>query len=171
MSTLTLGATFYALGAFYPPEVVSLAFPRPAPPPLHPHSPEGILQVAQVEDDLQTLPEIVALRQEEEKYYEARPHVGVPEEKQVRPLLATPTATPDPKLTSIPRQVNSLTAGALRGPGKIAVPPILFAAHDDSETVAFLHLGRGMCGHDGIVHGGLIATLLDESLARTVRFL
>ena len=24
-------------------------------------------------------------------------------------------------------------------------------------------------GHDGIVHGGLLATLMDESLARTVR--
>lgn len=30
---------------------------------------------------------------------------------------------------------NSLTAGSLRGPGKLAVPPILFAKNDESEAV------------------------------------
>lgn len=25
-----------------------------------------------------------------------------------------------------------------------------------------------MCGHDGIIHGGLLATVLDESLGRNV---
>lgn len=31
-----------------------------------------------------------------------------------------------------------------------------------------LHLGRALCGHDGIVHGGLLATVFDETLARNV---
>jgi acyl-coenzyme A thioesterase PaaI-like protein len=35
--------------------------------------------------------------------------------------------------------------------------------------VIIVHVGRGLCGHDGIVHGGLLATLLDEGLGRTVR--
>jgi acyl-coenzyme A thioesterase PaaI-like protein len=39
---------------------------------------------------------------------------------------------------------------------------------DESEACVFVHLGRGLCGHDGIVHGGLLATLLDEALARNV---
>lgn len=30
---------------------------------------------------------------------------------------------------------NSLTAGSLRGPGKLAVPPILFAKSDESEAI------------------------------------
>lgn len=30
---------------------------------------------------------------------------------------------------------NSLTAGSLRGPGKLAIPPILFAKHDESEAI------------------------------------
>lgn len=39
---------------------------------------------------------------------------------------------------------NSLTAGSLRGPGKLAIPPILFAKHDESEAV-----GRWLPGdHD-----------------------
>ena len=64
--------------------------------------------------------------------------------------------------------MNSLTAGALRGPGKLALTPLVRGRYDETESVVFLHLGRGVCGHDGIVHGGLIATLLDETLGRTV---
>lgn len=30
----------------------------------------------------------------------------------------------------------------------------------------FVHVGRGVCGHEGIVHGGMLATLLDEILGR-----
>lgn len=29
-----------------------------------------------------------------------------------------------------------------------------------------MYLGEDLCGHPGIVHGGLLATLLDEGLAR-----
>jgi acyl-coenzyme A thioesterase PaaI-like protein len=29
-------------------------------------------------------------------------------------------------------------------------------------------MGRALCGHDGIIHGGLIATVFDETLARNV---
>lgn len=35
--------------------------------------------------------------------------------------------------------------------------------------MAVTYVGRGVCGHDGIVHGGMLATLLDESVGRTVR--
>lgn len=64
--------------------------------------------------------------------------------------------------------MNSLTAGALRGPGKLALPPLVRAKRDESEGWVFVHVGRGLCGHDGVIHGGLLATLLDESLARVV---
>lgn len=32
--------------------------------------------------------------------------------------------------------------------------------------MAISYLGSDLCGHPGIVHGGLIATILDEGLAR-----
>ncbi|ODQ78007.1 hypothetical protein BABINDRAFT_26736, partial [Babjeviella inositovora NRRL Y-12698] len=38
---------------------------------------------------------------------------------------------------------------------------------DYNEYVTFYHLGAELCGHQGLIHGGLIATLLDESLTRT----
>jgi hypothetical protein len=64
--------------------------------------------------------------------------------------------------------VNNLSAGALRGPGKLALRPLVRSRKNDKEAVVLVHVGRGLCGHDGIIHGGLLATLLDESLARTV---
>ena len=63
---------------------------------------------------------------------------------------------------------NSLTAGSLRGPAKLALPPLVRARKDEKEAVGIIHVGTALCGHEGIVHGGLLATLLDESLGRIV---
>ncbi|KAI8056507.1 HotDog domain-containing protein [Gilbertella persicaria] len=60
---------------------------------------------------------------------------------------------------------RSLTAGTLRGAGKIIVTPVMFYNKTYTEATAVVHLGAKICGHDGIVHGGLAATLLDEGLA------
>lgn len=72
-----------------------------------------------------------------------------------RPYAATP---PGP---------HSLSAYTLRGPGKFAVPPLVFTTQDKRESVLILHVGDGLCGHEGVVHGGLLATVLDEALGRT----
>ncbi|KAH9487430.1 hypothetical protein JR316_0001505 [Psilocybe cubensis] len=136
------------LGAIYPPPPLSILFPRVAPgPPAEPDSPESKAYTQNLEEKLQTLPLLKALRESEDAkdWYETRPYQNFPEE----------------------RRVNNLTAGALRGPGKLALLPLIRVKHDESESIVFLHLGRGMCGHDGIIHGGLLATLLDETLART----
>lgn len=54
------------------------------------------------------------------------------------------------------------------GDGKIEVPPLNFnEKHAELPTlVQIMHLGPSLCGHPGIVHGGLLATMLDEGLAR-----
>lgn len=148
-ASATIALTAYTLGVLYPPSVLTILFPRPAPaPPTDVTSPESIAYTKSIEDELQSLPILKALRARADasEWYEARPYIKFPEE----------------------RRVNNLTAGALRGPGKLAVAPIIRAKKDESEGIAFLHLGRGLCGHDGIIHGGLLATLLDETLARTV---
>ena len=61
-------------------------------------------------------------------------------------------------------QRHSLTAGTLLGPGKFPVPPIVFC--DDRQLVSISYVGTKMCGHVGMIHGGLLATMLDEGLAR-----
>lgn len=59
----------------------------------------------------------------------------------------------------------SLTSGALLGPGRIVVPPYVWQEGGKS-LVSIMYLGENMCGHPGLIHGGLLATLLDEGLAR-----
>ncbi|KZL86476.1 thioesterase family protein, partial [Colletotrichum incanum] len=61
---------------------------------------------------------------------------------------------------------HNLTGGTLLGPGRITVPPVCWTEKGGKSLVSISHLGTDMCGHPGIVHGGLLATLLDEGLAR-----
>jgi len=77
---------------------------------------------------------------------ESRPHLKIPE--AMRP--------------------HNLTGGTLLGEGKIEVPPLTFAEKDAElpTLVQISYLGPALCGHPTIVHGGLLATMLDEGLAR-----
>jgi acyl-coenzyme A thioesterase PaaI-like protein len=59
-------------------------------------------------------------------------------------------------------------ASTLRAPNLIAIPPLAFARTDESEAMLIYHLGKSLCGHEGIVHGGIVGTILDDSLARNV---
>jgi acyl-coenzyme A thioesterase PaaI-like protein len=78
------------------------------------------------------------------KYIASRPHLKIPEGLRAQ----------------------NLTGGTLQGADKIAVPPLQFSTADGSEYYSLQYLGHALCGHPGIVHGGLLATLLDEGLAR-----
>jgi len=146
VSGTLLGISAYTLGALYPPDLALFLSPRTAPPPPSANSPEAIAYTNALESSIQSLPNLQALRSSSDAadWYETRPFVNYPEE----------------------RRVNSLTAGALRGVGRLALPPLVRAKKDESEAFVFLHVGRGVCGHDGIIHGGLLATVFDESLAR-----
>ena len=149
VGTVSLGA--YTAGAIFPHPYFTFIAPRPAPgPPSDPNSPDSLAYTADLERTLQSLPVLQSLRTapDADDWYEVRPYQRFPEE----------------------RRVNNLSAGALRGPGKLALMPMVRARWDETEAVAIVHVGRGLCGHDGIVHGGLLATLLDETLARTVRW-
>ena len=78
-----MGAAFYSIGALYPPDTVSLVFPRPAPPPPSSDSEEGMTKTATIESEIQILPEILAFRRRGDEYYESRPHIHFPEERRV----------------------------------------------------------------------------------------
>lgn len=76
-----------------------------------------------------------------------------------------------------------MTAGQLRGPGRFALSPLALiregfgqtrvgaegeAEHTsggEADAHVIYHLGRFLCGHEGIIHGGLLATICDEALA------
>ncbi|KAK0618615.1 Adenylylsulfate kinase-domain-containing protein [Bombardia bombarda] len=61
---------------------------------------------------------------------------------------------------------HNLTGGTLIGPGKVAVPPFSWSRKNGKEYVQVSHVGTDLCGHMGIIHGGFLATMLDEGLAR-----
>lgn len=140
---VSVGSASYVAGSLYPPTTLQLINPPPAPPAPALGSEEAEIYTIALEKKLQTLPLAAELRQRQD-WYESRPYQNYPEE----------------------RRRHSLTSGTLRGPGKLAIPPLVFAKEDESEAIAIIHVGRSLCGHDGIVHGGLLATLLDETLAR-----
>lgn len=97
----------------------------------------------EVEDYIRNHPVTLALRQDP-AYTESRPHLKIPQELRAR----------------------HLTAGILATPGGIVVPPYVFCEEGGKSLTAIFYLGSDVSGHPGIVHGGLLATLLDESMAR-----
>lgn len=54
----------------------------------------------------------------------------------------------------------------MAGPDKIVVPPFYFNDQVNHKVVKIFYLGSDVAGHPGMVHGGMLATLLDEGLAR-----
>ncbi|KAL4893998.1 HotDog domain-containing protein [Aspergillus ambiguus] len=96
-----------------------------------------------VDEYIRTHPLAVSLR-ENPAFTESRPHLKIPEALRAR----------------------NLTAGTLAGPEKIVVPPYIFAEEGGKSLVSIFYLGPSVCGHPGIVHGGLLATLLDEAMGR-----
>ena len=45
------------------------------------------------------------------------------------------------------------------------MPPLVFV-QEGKKLVSISYLGTDLCGHVGMVHGGLLATMMDEGLAR-----
>jgi len=62
---------------------------------------------------------------------------------------------------------HNLTMGTLAGMGRITVKPITFYNDKTKEFVVVMHVGQDVCGHRGLVHGGMLATILDECLGKT----
>ncbi|KAK4188330.1 HotDog domain-containing protein [Podospora australis] len=88
------------------------------------------------------------------------------------PLVASLRANPDlvesrphMKIPESWRQHN-LTGGTLMGPGKVTIPPFSWSERNGKSYVQISHVGTDLCGHMGIIHGGYLATMLDEGLAR-----
>lgn len=97
----------------------------------------------EIDDFIRNHPLARAMRDNPD-FTESRPHMKIPE-----------------ALRS-----HSLTGGTLIGPGKILVPPFVWSEKGGKSLVSISYLGPDLCGHPGVIHGGLLATLLDEGLAR-----
>jgi adenylylsulfate kinase len=78
------------------------------------------------------------------KFSESRPHLKIPPSQRG----------------------HSLTGGTLLGPGRVVVPPFVWTETGGKSLVAISYLGSDLCGHPSIVHGGFLATMLDEGMGR-----
>ena len=118
---------------------------------IHPPSDEETLSMFTPEDDIsreiedfiKSHPVAIEMRSKPE-YSESRPHLKIPEAQRA----------------------HNLTGGTLMGPGKVVVPPFTWSEKGGKSLVSISYLGTDLCGHPGIIHGGLLATMLDEGLAR-----
>ncbi|KAE8440403.1 hypothetical protein EG329_008157 [Mollisiaceae sp. DMI_Dod_QoI] len=97
----------------------------------------------EVEEFIQNHPLALELRSQSH-FSESRPHLKIPEGQRS----------------------HNLTGGTLMGPGRVVVPPFVWSERGGKSLVSISYLGEDLCGHPGLVHGGLLATLLDEGLAR-----
>ncbi|KFZ07399.1 hypothetical protein V501_06494 [Pseudogymnoascus sp. VKM F-4519 (FW-2642)] len=114
-----------------------------APPPLpSPESPEGQKLTTALRADAEALPLAKSMAGEEWESWDA---------------YTTPGGD---------GLANRLTSGPLGGYGGIGYQRV-FCNKTTGEYVVLAWLGRGLSGWPGVVHGGLLATLLDECLART----
>ena len=104
---------------------------------------EELEEMEIIENYMHSHPVVQAIRSQ--KYLiESRPHWAIPDR-------------------DIP---HNLTGGTLQGLGRVSVAPIAFSDGEGKEFYAVLHVGRDLCGPHGVVHSGLLATVVDESLAR-----
>ncbi|BGP65546.1 hypothetical protein NBRC10512_006413 [Rhodotorula toruloides] len=165
------------------PGLVSLVFPHPTPHPPSADSPEAVEHTDVIEKGLHELEIVKRLKAEvvpsltpaDASSSDAAPSQATSltnAASQLSPTSAldtplTPRYTLSRPYAATPPGPHSLSGYTLRGPGKFAVPPLVFTTKDKRESVLVVHVGGGLCGHEGVVHGGLLATVMDEALGRT----
>lgn len=96
-----------------------------------------------IEQFIETHPLTLTLRNNP-NFTESRPHKNVPESMRA----------------------HNLMTGALAGPHAITTAPYVFNETNGKSMTMIMHLGSEICDRPGIIHNGLLATLLDEGLAR-----
>jgi acyl-coenzyme A thioesterase PaaI-like protein len=82
-------------------------------------------------------------------------------------LRADPRFTESRPVMKIPAAMreHNLTDGLLQGPGMIVVSLYHWNEEGGKSMVSIFYLGIDLSGYPGIIHGGMLATMLDEGLA------
>ncbi|CDR37302.1 CYFA0S01e09428g1_1 [Cyberlindnera fabianii] len=63
-----------------------------------------------------------------------------------------------------PHQNLMVSQGLLFGPNHLEIDPIVFINRKDNELQSFYHLGKDLTSYDGVIHNGVLSTIIDESL-------
>ncbi|CAL9728267.1 hypothetical protein MOUN0_D00210 [Monosporozyma unispora] len=65
---------------------------------------------------------------------------------------------------------DRLILQSLSSPGAIAIPPRFYYNPQTKDTVGLYHLGMKLTGYPFIVHGGILATVLEDLMRESVKF-
>lgn len=176
--TLSLwGATFFGsvvLGYKMPPFAVLRQFTEDRLPDHKKDPLTSRLYTKAIEKEMLTLPLVKKMSQN--PHYEMSRAWKADEESEDVAAPSTETAllpTPPPSRSSSPapaakkRSGEVFTADTLKVPGGISGRPLVFTNKEDKSAVIIVHVGHKVTGFPMIVHGGILATLLDEALGRT----
>lgn len=66
---------------------------------------------------------------------------------------------------------NKLIDKTLRTPGGVAIAPKFYYNPSTKETVGIYHLGMKLTGYPFLVHGGILATIMEDQMRESVKFL
>lgn len=129
--------------------------------PLEPGSLEDAGYLQQLTAEYENLPLVQQLREEIAVDQVTGARAPAWREWAAYRALWDPTST----IASIERRKNTLTTGPCAGSAGLAAQSIFY--NERTQTlILFVNFGAGTCGWPGVVHGGAIATVLDEGLGR-----
>lgn len=84
---------------------------------------------------------------------------------------ATNKSRGDGNLTEEPSQSpKSMISNILAKPGGFLIKPVIFHNPQTNEGITIVHAGYKLCGFPFIVHGGILATILNETFKRNAAF-
>ena len=121
----------------------AVAFPPPLPVP---ETAEDSFYISKLRSEISDLPLVKELRSHRDEWFEYEAYM-----------------TLDPEEASA-----SLTAGALRGSRGLGVQRV-FWNKKEKRAITVVSLGGASAGWPGVVHGGAIATVMQEGLERVGR--
>lgn len=175
----TTAASFYVLGAKCPPPAIPFLFSPYSTQAGRLSDEDAQAHCAAIERAMQELPTV---QEHIPRSYETPSATQMREKNGITyktPLASQETADyviSRPFVNAAPGSLQAqFTAGSLRGAHMIATFPMVFSktAHgtktgggNEGDGFVVVHLGKNLCGYEGVVHGGMIATVFDEALAR-----
>ncbi|GES56803.1 thioesterase family protein [Aspergillus terreus] len=65
----------------------------------------------------------------------------------------------------ISMEQEMFSVGSLLGPSKLPVRPLAFYEAGGGSFFLVLYIGGGLAGYPGMIHGGVLATIMDEGMA------
>ena len=132
-----------------------------APLPFEPGSPEDHEELQLLAEEHDSLPLVQDLRALFHTNPSSNSRERVWKEWVAYRGLSDPTSTD----ASVERRENGLSTGPLKGSQGLAAQSV-FYNDSTGQVIVFVNFGEGTCGWPGVVHGGAIATVMDESLGR-----